>query len=122
MLVVGGLLIVSGTSAAIIVVGCGVAGVGLAGMAPTALSLAGLALPSSSGAASGATLIGGYAGVAFIPFLAGLVASVLSVRVVLGIEIVFGVVVVAMALRLSHLMSGEVEAHRMSSLERGVDA
>ena len=72
----------------------------------------------------GATLIalGLYVGVALIPFLAGLLASLLSVRVVLGIEIVFGVVVVAMALWLPHLLSGEQQAIRAVAVEPGARA
>jgi fucose permease len=95
----GGILIASGGPAAIAVLGCGLAGLGLAGTGPTALSMAGTAVPSATGAASGATLAGGYVGFAGAPALAGLVASLFSARVVMGGVALAGVLVVAMALR-----------------------
>jgi MFS family permease len=97
LLATGGGLIVASDSAAVSIAGCGVAGIGLAGMAPTALSLAGLALPNAPGSASGAALTGGYLGVTLIPYLAGGVASISSVRTVLTVEILFGVLVVLAA-------------------------
>jgi fucose permease len=98
--VLGGVLIASGGPAAVAVLGCGLAGLGLAGTGPTALSMAGAAVPSATGAASGATLAGGYVGFAGAPALAGLVASLFSVRVVMGGVAVAGLLVVAMALRI----------------------
>jgi fucose permease len=97
--VLGGVLIASGGPAAVAVFGCGLAGLGLAGTGPTALSMAGAAVPSATGAASGATLAGGYVGFAGAPALAGLVASLFSVRIVMGGVAVAGLLVVAMALR-----------------------
>ena len=80
-----------------IAIACGVAGLGLAGVGPTALSLAGKAVPDSSGAASGAALIGGYVGLAITPFIAGFVASVASVRTVLFAELFFAATVLGVA-------------------------
>jgi hypothetical protein len=84
----------------LIVLGCAVAGLGLAGVAPTTLSLAGKAVPEASGAASGAALLGGYGGLAINPFFAGAVASLVSVRLVLAGVLVAGAVVFASAVRL----------------------
>ena len=70
-------------------------------MAPTGLSLAGVALPEELGAASGATLMAGYGGVAIMPFIAGGVAELASVRVVLIVEVLFGIVIVLTSLRLN---------------------
>ncbi|MCC6790715.1 MAG: MFS transporter [Thermomicrobiales bacterium] len=100
VLTCGGVLLVATESATVTILGCGVAGLGVAGIAPTALYLAGLAVPSAPGAASGAMLLGGYFGVAMIPFVAGGIAEVASVRYVLLIEIVFGIVVFAAGLLL----------------------
>lgn len=106
ILAVGGTLIVMGDSAVTGVIGCGIAGFGLAGVAPTAISLAGVAHSSSPGAASGAVLTGGYAGVALIPYVAGAVASVASVRAVLMVELLYGAGVVAIAMMLPRWLPG----------------
>jgi MFS family permease len=79
----GGVLLVTSTSPAIAAIGCGVAGLGLAGMAPTTLSLVGLANPTAPGAAAGAVLFMGYAGIAIAPFIAGLISTYASTRVAL---------------------------------------
>jgi MFS family permease len=109
-LTIGGILLVITESANLTIIGCGVAGLGIAGIAPTALSLAGLAVPSDPGAASGAMLMGGYFGVALIPFAAGGIAEIASVRVVLLVEIVFGLVVVLAALGLHRWITPVPEA------------
>src|SRR5829696_2381552 len=106
-LTLGGVLLVATETATLTVIGCGVVGLGIAGIAPTALSLAGIAVPSAPGAASGAALMGGYLGVALIPFAAGGIASIASVRVVLLVEIVFGLIVMAAALNLERWMRAE---------------
>ena len=106
-LTIGGVLLVATETAWLTVLGCGVVGLGIAGIAPTALSLAGVAVPSSPGAASGAALMGGYLGVALIPFAAGGIASVASVRVVLLVETVFGLFVIAAAINLDRWMRTE---------------
>jgi predicted MFS family arabinose efflux permease len=80
-----------------IAIACGVTGIGLAGVGPTALSLAGKAVPDSPGAASGAALIGGYVGLAATPFIAGLVVSIASVRAVLAGELLFAAIVLGVA-------------------------
>jgi MFS family permease len=100
VLTIGGVLLVASESAAVTITGCAVAGLGVAGIAPTAFYLAGLAVPANSGAASGAMLMGGYFGVALIPFAAGGIAEVASVRVVFFVEILFGLVVLAAGLLL----------------------
>lgn len=109
-LTIGGVLLVATESATVTIIGCGVAGLGIAGIAPTALSLAGLAVPSAPGAASGAMLMGGYFGVALIPFVAGGVAEIASVRVVLFVEIIFGIVVLLSALGLHRWVSPGAKA------------
>lgn len=109
ILTLGGVLIVGSDSAVITIAGCGVAGLGLAGIAPTALSLAGLALPTAPGSASGAMLMCGYLGVALIPFVAGGVASIASVRLVLTVEVLFGMIVILMSIRLNRWMRTEPE-------------
>lgn len=105
-LAAGGALLVSTETATVTVIGCGIVGLGVAGIAPTALSLAGLALPSAPGAASGATLMGGYLAVALVPFAAGAAASIASVRVVLLIEILFGLVVIVIGLGFRRWLPG----------------
>ena len=97
---------VASSAAAVTIAGCGVAGLGLAGITPTALSLAGSAFPDDPGTASGATLTAGYLGVALIPFAAGGVASIASVRVVLMVEVLFGCVVVLTSMRLNRWVQG----------------
>jgi fucose permease len=96
----GGVLIASRGPAAVAVAGCGLGGLGLAGMGPTALSLAGAAVPAATGAASGATLAGGYLGFAGAPVVAGLVASLFSAQVVMGGVALAGLAVVLMSFRL----------------------
>ncbi len=96
---VGGILIASGGPPAFAVVGCGLAGLGLAGTGPTALSMAGAAVPGATAAASGATLAGGYVGFAGAPVLAGLVASLFSAQVVMMGVAVAGLLIVVMGLR-----------------------
>jgi len=105
VMAVGGVLIVASNSASLTILGCGVAGLGLAGMAPTALSLAGVAVPSDPGGASGACLMGGYLGVALLPFVAGGVATIASVRVVLTVITLFGIAVVITSLSLNRMMN-----------------
>lgn len=107
MTLAGGVLTITAGSAALIITGCALAGLGLAGVAPTTLSLAGKAVPEASGAASGAALLGGYLGIAINPFFAGAVASTISVRVVLAGVLVSGVVVLATAFRLNRIMHEE---------------
>ena len=78
--VVGGLMIIAGGPAALAIAGCFIAGLGLAGTAPTALSLAGRAMPEATAVASGLTLFGGYVGLAGAPILGGALASLFSTR------------------------------------------
>ena len=101
--VAGAVLMISTASAGLIIAGCSFAGLGLAGVAPTTLSLAGRAVPEASGAASGAALLGGYAGIAINPFFAGAIASTVSVRVVLAGVLVAGIVILATAFRLHRM-------------------
>ena len=113
---IGAGMIVGSNTLEIAVAGCGVAGLGLAGVAPTALSLAGKAVPTASGAASGAALMAGYGMGAAIPFLAGLVASIWSVRVVLCGELIFGSVVVAVSWWIGRF-ANEQRAHELAPRE-----
>lgn len=110
----GGALMISFGSAALIIAGCAVAGLGLAGVAPTTLSLAGKAVPEASGAATGAALLGGYGGLAINPFLAGALASTVSVRVVLAGVLVAGAMVFATAIRLNAIMPARHEPARIA--------
>jgi len=112
MTLAGGLLMISASGAALIIAGCALAGLGMAGVAPTTLSLAGKAVPEASGAASGAALLGGYAGIAINPFFAGAVASTISVRVVLAGVLVAGTVILATAFRLRSIMGDDVSSVR----------
>lgn len=96
----GGLLIAAGPNAAVAVAGCAIAGFGLAGMAPTTLSLVGLANPTAPGAASGAVLLVGYAGIAVAPFLAGMVSTFASTRIALAGVAFGGLAVVVVARRI----------------------
>jgi predicted MFS family arabinose efflux permease len=101
---VGGVLMAAGGPPMIAIVGCGLAGLGLAGIAPTTLSLAGAVNPAATGAASGAVLIIGYAGLASAPFIAGLVATVFSTRAVMAGEAIIGLLVLIVAFRLPALL------------------
>jgi hypothetical protein len=62
--------------------------------------MAGAAVPGATGAASGATLAGGYLGFAGAPVLAGLVASLFSARAVMAGIALAGFLIIAMALRI----------------------
>jgi MFS family permease len=101
LVMVGGVVMIALTPAALIIVGCAIAGIGMAGVAPTTLNLVGKAVPEAVGAATGAALLGGYGGVAFMPFAAGALAATLSVRVVLAGVFAAGAVVVISAARLN---------------------
>jgi predicted MFS family arabinose efflux permease len=92
--VCGGALIVTEQFDAFAVVGAALAGLGLAGIGPTALSVAGMALPEDAGSAAGFTLAGGYIGLAGTPVLGGLLADNVSTRVTLALVMAFGVAVV----------------------------
>jgi MFS family permease len=82
------------------VLGCGLAGLGLAGLIPLALSIGGVLFPRESASVSGAVLLIGYVGLAAAPFLAGLVATLISARVVMALTAVAGLLVVTIAFRL----------------------
>jgi MFS family permease len=107
LVMLGGLVMISLTSAALIIAGCAIAGIGMAGVAPTTLNLVGKAVPDAVGAATGAALLGGYGGVAVMPFAAGALAATLSVRVVLAGVLFAGAIVVVSAVRLRrHSLAG----------------
>lgn len=82
------------------VVGAGLAGLGLAGMIPLALSIAGVVYPKEGATASGAILLIGYVGLAISPFLAGLVSTLISPRGVMMLGCGGGVLVVLLGLQL----------------------
>ena len=101
LIFVGGALIVSGLPGWLAILGCGLTGLGLAGIIPLALSVAGLAAPGEAGAASGAIMVVGYVGLATAPFVSGRVAELLSVRAVMTMEVLCGAVVVVLGLRIA---------------------
>ncbi len=107
--VAGGVLVVAGTNPAVAIAGCAVAGLGLAGMVPTALSLVGLANPTAPGAASGAVLFVGYAGIAMAPFIAGLISDYASTRVALSGVALGGLAVAFVARQISIGISAHPE-------------
>lgn len=102
---VGGLLVAGGSNATVAVIGCAVAGLGLAGMAPTTLNLVGVANPTAPGAAAGAVLLMGYLGIAIAPFVAGFLSTYASTRVALFGVALGGLAVIFVARQLSAITS-----------------
>jgi MFS family permease len=96
----GALMIFIGGPAWLAVLGCGLAGLGLAGMIPLSLSMAGVVHPEEGATASGSILLIGYLGLALGPFVAGLVSTVTSPRGVMMLAFVAGAIVVTLALQL----------------------
>jgi MFS family permease len=82
------------------VFGCGLAGLGLAGMIPLALSIAGVVHPEEGATASGSILLIGYTGLAIGPFIAGLVSTLTSPRGVMMLAFVAGSSVVFLAFQI----------------------
>ncbi len=108
----GGALIVSELPGWLAIAGCGLVGLGLAGIIPLALSVAGLAAPGQGGAASGAIMVVGYLGLASAPFVAGRVAELVSVRAVMTMEAICGAVVVVLGTRIvSRTMRRDTGGH-----------
>ncbi len=97
---VGGALIIIEATQYLAMVGCAVAGFGLAGIGPTALSVAGISLPKDPASAAGVTLAGGYIGLAATPVISGFVADGLSTRVTLSFVVVVGLACVVAARRM----------------------
>lgn len=93
----GGAMIVVEASDAAPVIGCALAGLGLAGIGPTALSVAGITLPEDAGSAAGLTLAGGYIGLVGAPVASGLIADTLSTRGSLALVAAVGLIVVVAA-------------------------
>lgn len=96
----GAALIFSGGPTWLAVIGAGLAGLGLAGMIPLALSIAGVLHPEEGATASGAILLIGYLGLAIGPFIAGLVSTLTSPRGVMMLGFVAGALVVLLGLQL----------------------
>lgn len=94
---VGGVLIVTETVPAVAMIGCALAGFGLAGIGPTALSVAGIAMPDDPASAAGVTLAGGYLGLAATPVVGGLIADGLSTRTTLSLVMVLSLLCVGLA-------------------------
>jgi len=94
----GGMLILSDMPQPVVMLGFALAGLGLAGLIPLALSIAGVAAPRQSAAATGAVMFVSYLGLAFGPILAGAVATLASPRVVMGLEVLAGVLAALFAL------------------------
>ena len=98
----GGALVVLEVADAVPMIGCALAGLGLAGVGPTALSVAGISLPEDAGSAAGLTLAGGYVGLAGAPVVSGLIADTVSTRTTLSMVALLGLGVIVAARRLPH--------------------
>jgi fucose permease len=94
----GGALIVAEGTALLAMAGCALTGFGVAGVGPTALSVAGIALPDDPASAAGVTLAGGYIGLAGMPVVSGLIADGISTRVTLSLVIVIGLAIAVAAM------------------------
>ena len=68
---IGGVLLLLEGPIGIAILGCFIAGLGLAGAGPTALSVSGLAMPDRAAAAAGIALAGGYLGLIVSPIMGG---------------------------------------------------
>lgn len=88
--IAGGAMIVTEVSAILAMAGCALTGFGLAGIGPTGLSVAGISLPDDPASAAGATLAGGYLGLAMTPVVSGLVADTFSTRTTLSFVMIIG--------------------------------
>jgi MFS family permease len=86
------------TSEPILVV-CGflVVGLALSAVVPIALSIAGSMLPERAGGASSVVTTVGYGGFLLGPILVGVLAEVLSLHVALGIVVIVGISIAALA-------------------------
>ena len=87
----GGALIVSGLAQPVVLLGFAFSGLGLAGMIPLALSIAGVAAPLQSAAATGAVMVISYIGLAFGPMLAGGVATIGNPQSVMLLQVLAGI-------------------------------
>jgi MFS family permease len=96
----GAALIFVGGPAWLAVIGAGLAGLGLAGMIPLALSIAGVVHPEEGATASGSILLIGYTGLALGPFIAGAVSTLTSARGVMMMAFVAGLTVSYLAFQL----------------------
>ncbi|CAN5471116.1 MFS transporter [soil metagenome] len=97
---IGVAMIFAGGPSWLAVLGCGLAGLGLAGMIPLALSIAGVVHPEEGATASGSILLIGYTGLAIGPFIAGLVSTLTSPRGVMMLAFVAGSAVVFLAFQI----------------------
>ena len=95
LVAVGGVLIVASSSLPVTLAGCVVAGLGIAGIVPTVLSLAAAHAAGAAGDTAGASLIGGYLGALVIPILASGLTSAFSLRAGVSLVPVGGLVLVA---------------------------
>ena len=94
----GGALMLSGLPQPLVMLGFALAGLGLAGMIPLALSIAGVVAPQQSAAATGAVMFVSYLGLAFGPMLAGAIATLATARAVMGLEVLAGLLAALFAL------------------------
>lgn len=94
----GGVFVLSGLPLPLVLLGFAFSGIGLAGMIPLALSIAGVAAPNQSAAATGAVMVISYIGLAFGPMLAGVVATIGDPRTVILLQVVAGCVASLFAL------------------------
>jgi MFS family permease len=88
------------------------AGLGIAGMAPTTLSLVGAAFPTSTGAATGAALAIGYLAFVLGPATAGAVATAVSLQAVVAGIAVAGGATALLATRLPRIPGDTSEERR----------
>jgi MFS family permease len=99
-----GLLTASGMALALatrepILVGCGslLVGLALSAVVPIALSVAGNMLPEQAGGASSVVTTVGYGGFLLGPIIVGALAEVFSLRLALGVVVIVGISITALA-------------------------
>jgi MFS family permease len=97
----GGLVVSLDVPLWLAIAGCGLAGLGLAGIMPLALSTGGARFPREGAAVPGAVLLIGYTGLAAGPLLAGLTASLISDAAVMLLTAIAGLLIVLVAILLS---------------------
>jgi MFS family permease len=102
---IGGVLVLLDGPIAIAILGSFIAGLGLAGAGPTALSVSGLAMPDRAAAAAGIALAGGYLGLIVSPIMGGLLAGAFNTRVTMVIVALAGLALVATASRLPAILA-----------------
>ncbi len=100
LLAAGGILVSLDAPIAVAVIGCGVAGLGLAGLLPLTLSIGGSRFASEGTAVAGVLLFIGYTGLVAGPLLAGLMTTLVSDWIVMPLTALAGLLVIVAAFRL----------------------